>query len=153
MASVWNIVETVERNGPLLSVVPKNWIIGGYLYWPSYIKGHELRLLQQDASSKPTSSWMRLPCVVKRSQFLSYEEGEEAVSAMSGISATDSDTPNTMNTPKTWKSSKRNMDSLDDMRHLVKKLTTSLYNNEADESTTTTGGLACDICFLVRLEI
>ncbi|XP_055642552.1 uncharacterized protein LOC129779223 isoform X2 [Toxorhynchites rutilus septentrionalis] len=83
----FNVVQTLEAGTPMLSVVPHQWIEGKFLLWP----GKNASVICKDVSSKPTASWTKIPCIVKRKYIPTYAEAEQEAADLSGMSTDVSD--------------------------------------------------------------
>ncbi|KAF5275716.1 hypothetical protein FQR65_LT16592 [Abscondita terminalis] len=84
------IVETLENNGTdhLLSIVPHKWVVNKLLHWPPKVLLK--KKIEKNAQSKPDESWSKIPCIVKRPFFETYDEARAELCAMSSGSGTES---------------------------------------------------------------
>lgn len=87
LAHYFIVTQTQEAGGPVLSIVPHQWVQGDTLMWPN----KNATLLSKDAASKPTSTWTKIPCTVKRKFIPTFEEAEQEAAELSGISTDASD--------------------------------------------------------------
>lgn len=76
----------MECGGPLLSIVPHQWVNGKFLMWPD----KKAELLVKDQSSTPTPKWSKIPCAVKRRFIRTFSEAEFEAAEMSGHTDSDS---------------------------------------------------------------
>ncbi|XP_021712829.1 uncharacterized protein LOC110681391 [Aedes aegypti] len=81
------VVQTQEAQGPVLSVVPQQWVKSDGLLWPN----KNAASLSKDASSKPAASWTKFPCIVKKRNIPSYEQAQQEAADLSGQSTDTSD--------------------------------------------------------------
>lgn len=104
----FKIVQTKEKSGILLSIVPDRWELDGVLKWPQHgkIKPTSLASMQRDEKSVPANDWMELKCRLKR-QCATYEDALRQTREMSEASDTDG-TDHSM-PPPTLLPKKRNM--------------------------------------------
>ncbi|XP_063635192.1 uncharacterized protein LOC134805937 [Cydia splendana] len=83
----FKIVQTLERGGYRLTVVPSLWESNNILRWPPKSK-NILRVIK-DESSKPGTDWEKMKCNVKRRQLSSYAQAEMELEIMERQSETD----------------------------------------------------------------
>ncbi|KXJ82675.1 hypothetical protein RP20_CCG012097 [Aedes albopictus] len=81
------VVQTQEAQGPMLSVVPHQWVQKDGLLWPN----KNAHTLSKDASSKPSHTWTKIPCVVKKKNIATYEKAQQEAAELSGLSTDTSD--------------------------------------------------------------
>ncbi|XP_045473413.1 uncharacterized protein LOC123679900 [Harmonia axyridis] len=84
---MFKIVETVENNRKVLTIVPTNWETNRTLSIPRRFASK----LQRESDSVPEPNWITLPCKVKRSFLPSFEMAEEELDRMVDADETDRD--------------------------------------------------------------
>lgn len=88
----FKIVQTREKRGTLLTVVPGLWESNGILKWPASgtIKSSAFKELLRDENNIPDPKWVPVKCYLKR-ECPTYEEAVRESSKMSDMSDTDTD--------------------------------------------------------------
>lgn len=71
----------------MLSVVPHQWVQNDGLMWPN----KNAASLSKDSSSKPSPTWTKIPCVVKKKNIATYEKAQQEAADLSGLSTDTSD--------------------------------------------------------------
>lgn len=89
----YKIVQTLEGKKIKLMTCPSGWEKNNVLHYP---KTALFRYLY-DENSTPEPHWNVLMCIVKRSNIISYDEGEKIVAEMSKHSDTDDIDDNNQN--------------------------------------------------------
>ena len=83
----FKVVQTTEKGGTCLTVVPARWEQNGVLLWP---KKSAVAKLLHDENSVPAANWERINCVNKR-VFNDREAAEEEIRKMESASDTEAD--------------------------------------------------------------
>lgn len=74
------VVKTSEMRGVVFTAVPCNWVDGTNLRWPPKTTNkRDVEMWQKSASTKPTSKWGSLPCIVKSMNIESFEKANALV--------------------------------------------------------------------------
>lgn len=82
----FKIVQTVEGNKMLLSIVPSHWERNGILSWP---KNSNVDVRDDSAANRPDESFLKFQCVTKRTNLEFYELAEGIVKTMTEKSDTN----------------------------------------------------------------
>lgn len=75
---MFKIVQTIERNKPVLSVVPGAWESDGILYWPK----NKTNKLIKNKNSVPSQDWLEMSCTLERSDLTNYDEAIQELNTM-----------------------------------------------------------------------
>lgn len=93
-ANYYKIVQTIENDVPVLSVVAASWENGGILTWPPPNNKAIIKALKRDAMVQPgnvDNGWTIHDCEVKRSFIPTYIQAQTELSIMSDQSDTDAE--------------------------------------------------------------
>jgi len=75
---MFKIVQTIEKNKIVLTIVPSGWEANGILSWPRY----KVDKLIKIADSQPDETWFQMKCRLKRNYLLNLEVAEEELDRM-----------------------------------------------------------------------
>lgn len=89
----FKIAQTNEKGKLNLCVVPTGWESDGILWWPpakSKMNNSTFLKMQCDGTSQPEADWVKVNCIIKRKDILSFAAASKECQYMISMSDTNS---------------------------------------------------------------